>query len=164
MLPLVALAGPCIPGLGRGQRGQDLPPQEQLWDHWVLRACNFTHFRFDRSLTPTFVNVSAIKTNSRPILAQTFRDCSHHKTNWFHRVPNSVGWVGRCLMNGVPGVGRVQLGTILGQNSLLICCHSGEKLCWPARSCETRGGRMGESSNSPKLWFCADFFYIFSIL
>ena len=164
MLPLVALAGPCIPGLGRGQRGQDLPPQEQLWDHWVLRACNFTHFRFDRSLTPpTFVNVSAIKTNSRPILAQTFRDCSHHKTNWFHRVPNSVGWVGRCLMNGVPGVGRVQLGTILGQNSLLICCHSGEKLCWPARSCETRGG-MGESSNSPKLWFCADFFYIFSIL
>ena len=99
MLPLVALAGPCIPGLGRGQRGQDLPPQEQVWDHWVLRGCNFTHFRFDRSLTPpfacdcahTFVNISAIKTNSQSVLTQKFRDCSHPKINWFPGVPNSMG-------------------------------------------------------------------------
>ena len=156
LLPLVALAGPCIPGLGRGQRGQDLPPQEQLWDHWVLRACNFTHFRFDRSLTPTFVNVSAIKTNSQSIPTETFGDSSPQKTNWFHGVPNSVGGVGQCLMNGVPGVDGVQLGTILGQNSLLIS-SSGEKLWRTARSCETtleRGGDGGQLRLSKTMVFC----------
>ena len=78
LLPLVALAGPCIPGLGRGQRGQDLPPQEQVWDHWVLRGCNFTHFTFDRSLTPLHLWMPTyicqclcnIKTNLQCILTE----------------------------------------------------------------------------------------------
>ena len=133
--------------------------------------CNFTHFRFDRSLTPpfacdcahTFVNISAIKTNSRSILTQTFRDCSHPKINWFPGVPNSMGGVGQCLMNGVPGVDGVQLGTILGQNSLLISGRSGEKLWWTARSCETtleRGGDGGQLRLSKTMVSCG----IFSIL
>ena len=51
-LPLLALSGPCIPGLGRGHGGQDLPPREQLWDHWVLCAQQFHTFRI-RSISST---------------------------------------------------------------------------------------------------------------
>ena len=93
---------------------------------------------------------------------QTFGDSSPQKTNWFHGVPNSVGGVGQCLMNGVPGVGGVQLGTILGQNSLLIS-SSGEKLWRTARSCETtleRGGDGGQLRLSKTMVSCG----IFSIL
>ena len=118
--------------------------------------CNFTHFRFDRSLTPpfacdcahTFVNISAIKTNSRSILTQTFRDCSHPKINWFPGVPNSMGGVGQCLMNGVPGVGRGQRGTILGQNSLLICCR-GEKTLGADKKFQDCTGERGGGAVRP---------------
>ena len=110
---------------------------------------NFTHFWFDRSLTPpftcdcapTFVNIS--KQIHNAILTQTFRDCSPQKINWFSGVPNSLGGVGQCLMNGVPGLGRGQRATILAQNSLLISCR-GEKTPVAGKKFRDSTGERGE--------------------
>ena len=108
----MALAGPCIPGLGRGQRGQDLPPQEQVWDHWVLRGCNFTHFTFDLSLTPlhlwmpTYICQYACNLRSNLQFTPTEIPRSRKLIGFMEFQTIWEGWVGQCLMNGVPGVCR----------------------------------------------------------
>ena len=93
LLALVALGGPCIPRLGRGQRGQDLPPQEQ--EGIRESCCNFRHIR---SVSLTFL--------------QKFLT----PENWFGSGV-VLGNFGQHLMNGVPGVD----GDFFDQNSLLIC-------------------------------------------
>ena len=112
LLALVALGGPCIPRLGRGQRGQDLPPQEQ--EGIRESCCNFRHFRFDQSHWHFFRNSLHLKIDLAVEWFLVIWSTPNEWRSWGRRWLFST----KILCLSAP--------LFLGPDTQLICCR-GEK-------------------------------------